>query len=132
MRKDKPSNAPTQRQLRVGEEIRHALSEIFTEGTIYDTDLGSSSITVSEVRVSPDLRNATAFVMPLGGVQDEKKFLQALKRLTPLLRMRMTKRINMKFSPELSFRVDNSFNNASHIEALLQSVLPSSNEPDSD
>lgn len=131
MRKDKSSNAPTQRQLRVGEAIRHALAETFTEGGLYDPDLGDASITVSEVRISPDLRNATAFVMPLGGAQDAKKFLLALKRLTPMLRARIAKKVNLKFAPELLFRMDDSFNQATHIQQLLQSVLPTAApEPD--
>ena len=124
MRKEPLNGAPTQRQLRVGEAIRHALAEIFTEGKFYDAELDNHSITVSEVRISPDLRNATAFVMPLGGTQNDKPFLQALKRLTPLLRARIAKTVNLKFAPELIFRMDNSFAQAHHIETLLQSVLP--------
>jgi ribosome-binding factor A len=124
MRRDKTSPTASQRQLRVGEALRHALAEVFMEGAFYDQDLGTSSITVSEVRVSPDLRNATVFVMPLGGTDDPKKFLGALKRLTPVLRARATKLVNLKFSPELAFRIDDSFTNATHIEKLLQSVLP--------
>jgi len=128
MRKERSPSAPTQRQLRVGEAIRHALAEIFIEEPLYDNDIAGTSITVSEVRVSPDLRNATAFVMPLGGVQDEKKFIQALTRLTPKLRARVTKKVALKFSPELLFRIDNSFTNATRIDTLLQSVLPPTEE----
>lgn len=131
MRKDKDPHAPTQRQLRVGEALRHALAESFTEDALYDPDLGGTSITVSEVRISPDLRNATAFVMPLGGVQDPKKFLLALKRLTPMIRARIAKKVNLKYAPELLFRIDDSFNQATLIEKLLQSVKPTEpTEPD--
>ena len=76
-----PSKAPSQRQLRVGEEIRHALSEVLARGELRDPDLVDVSLTVSEVRISPDLRNATAFVMPLGGVgEDRAALLAALGR----------------------------------------------------
>lgn len=113
--------APTQRQLQVGELLRHALAEVFLEGKFHG-DAFSNSITVSEVRITPDLRSATAFVMPLGGVTDKKAFLKALTKAAPALRAMATKRVKLRFSPELFFRLDDSFDRGSHMEELLKSV----------
>lgn len=117
-----PNQAPSQRQLQVGELIRHALAEVFTEGNFHAGELGNTPITVSEVRIGPDLRNAIAYVMPLGGTKDKKAFIRNLARITPLLRTMVTKRVKLRFSPELAFRLDESFDRASHVETLLQGV----------
>ncbi len=110
---------PSQRQLRVGEEIRHALSSIFMRGEANDPDLDGKSITVSEVRISPDLKNATAFVMPLGGA-DKEKVMEALERSSPYLRKLVTDRIILRFSPRIHFKIDHSFEEAAKIDALLK------------
>lgn len=117
------SKAPSQRQLRVGEEIRHALSAVFMRGEIRDPVLANMSLTVTEVRASPDLRNATAFVVPLGGqaTADRADVLKALKRVAPFLRGQVGKAIHLKFTPALSFQYDDSFEEASHIDDLLRS-----------
>ncbi|MEE8272080.1 MAG: 30S ribosome-binding factor RbfA [Alphaproteobacteria bacterium] len=114
------SNAPTQRQLRVGEELRHALSAILMHGDLRDPALHDVSVTVSEVRVGPDLRNATAFVLPLGG-GDAVEILAALKRATPYLRGRLGRAVRLKFTPNLTFRADRSFDYAQKIDTLLHS-----------
>ena len=115
------SKAPTQRQLRVGEEIRHALSDIFLQGTLYEPELVGVSITVPEVRVSPDLRNATAYVFPLAGNAPEG-FLDVLNKIAPKINHMVTKKIKMRFSPKISFKLDNSFEEASRIENLFENI----------
>jgi ribosome-binding factor A len=122
MNKKHTPKAPTQRQLQVGELLRHALSEIFFEGKYYDAALDGTSITVAEVRMSPDLQNATVFVMPLGGTKDSKGFLQALKRLTPALRSGVAKKVQLRYTPELAFKLDNSFEQVSKMNNLLKSL----------
>jgi ribosome-binding factor A len=110
---------PGQRQLRVGEEIRHALSFIFMRGELHEAALRDASITVSEVRISPDLKNATAYIMPLGGSNSEE-VLQALSDIAPTLRSLVGNKLRLKFTPRLMFRIDNSFDEAHRINALLQ------------
>ena len=112
--------APSQRQLRVGEVIRRALSEILARGDVHDPDLGRASITVSEVRASSDLRQATAFVMPLGGANAEG-VVKALNRNKAELRRLVTAQIDLRFSPELSFVADASFDRMDRTRALLRS-----------
>ena len=113
------ARAPSQRQLRVGEELRHALSMILAEGSIRDPDLSGASITVTEVRVSPDLKNATAFVMPLGGSEVALR-LAALRRAAPFLRGEIARRVNLRFAPRLTFEADRSFDEAGRVEELLR------------
>lgn len=108
------------RLLRVGENIRHALSEIFARGEIRDPALEGVSITVTEVRCSPDLRNATIYVMPLGGVH-EKDVVQALNRCSKYIRGQLSRMVNMKYLPKLKFSSDSSFGEADHIDQLLHS-----------
>jgi ribosome-binding factor A len=112
------SEAPTQRQLRVGEEIRHILSDIFRRDMIRDYQLAGVAITVTEVRVSPDLRNATAFVTRLGR-NDADKLLPALKRAAPFLRGQVAKAIRLRVSPDLSFQADTSIDYAMQVSTLL-------------
>ena len=112
--------APSQRQLRVGEEIRHALSAVLMRGDMRDPDLKDASITVAEVRVSPDLRNATAFILPLGGDRSAE-VLSALKRAAPFLRAQVSQAVRLRFAPSLSFQLDTSFDYADRIGRLLQS-----------
>ena len=109
----------SQRQLRVGEELRHALSEVLGETTLRDPDLVDTTITVTEVRVSPDLKNATAFVMPLGGADLEVK-VAALRRAAPFLRGEVARRLRLRFTPRLGFEPDRSFDTAGRIDSLLR------------
>jgi ribosome-binding factor A len=111
---------PSVRQLRVGEEIRHCLSTVLGRGDLRDPDLRGQIITVSEVRVSPDLRNATVFVMPLGGEADQA-VLEALTRATSYLRSRVSQTVRLRHAPRLSFRRDESYDTASRIDTVLRS-----------
>lgn len=116
----KKRNAPQgQRQLRVGEEVRHVLSELFTRGEVHDKALSARAITISEVRMSPDLRHATCFVMPLGG-EDIDEVLVGLKRAAPFLRGEVGRRIRLRLVPELSFKPDVGFDHAQRIDTLLK------------
>jgi len=113
-------SGPSQRALRAGELIRHALAEIFSRGDVHDPVLESHLITVPEVRMSPDLRQATVYVMPLGG-RDEKTVLEALNRNKRFLRGEIAHRVNMKFAPDIHFRIDERFAEADRIDKLLRS-----------
>jgi ribosome-binding factor A len=106
--------------LRVGEVIRHALSDMFARGEVRDEVLASHIITVPEVRMSPDMRLATAYVMPLGG-QDVGLVLEALERNRRFIKGEIGRRINLRYAPEIRFRRDESFDEASRVEALLRS-----------
>lgn len=111
---------PSQRQLRVGELVRHALAEVLARGDFSDPALGKTLITVPEVRMSPDLKIATCYVMPLGG-KDEKAVLAVLEANAKPLRGEVGHRIDLKFTPELRFRLDTSFDEGARIDALLRS-----------
>ena len=108
-----------ERRTRVGEEIRHALAEIFIRGDINDPVLRDTSITVGEVEVSPDLRNATAYVLPFGDI-DPIEMLESLARVTPFLRHQLTQRVHLRYVPMLRFALDQTYEQASKIESLLQ------------
>ncbi|WP_019955897.1 MULTISPECIES: 30S ribosome-binding factor RbfA [Yoonia] len=110
--------APTQRMLRVGEMIRRTLSEILQRGEVHDPDLARMSITVGEVRMSPDLRIATAFILPLGGIGKEEA-LDALRRNRHEVRHLVVKGGTMKFAPELRFQLDGTFDQMDATRALL-------------
>jgi ribosome-binding factor A len=118
--KSKAARAPSQRQLKVGELIRHALSEIFVRGEVMDEVVSQHSLTVPEVRMTPDLKLATAFVMPLGG-GDAEVVVAHLEKHKRFLRGEVAKRVNLKFMPELRFKVDVSFEASSRIDELLAS-----------
>lgn len=109
----------SQRQLRVGEAVRHALADIFLHGGAHDPDLEGHIITVPEVRMSPDLKLATIYVMPLGG-RDTEVVLAALDRNKKFLRGEIARRVNLKFAPDIRFRVDDRFDEAERIEKLLR------------
>ncbi len=111
--------APSQRQLRVGEELRHALAHLLERGEIRDPGLAGTPVTVTEVRVSPDLRNATAFIMPLGGAGDAAA-VDALMRARGYLRRRVADSVRLRTMPQFTFLLDPSFDEADHIEALLR------------
>lgn len=113
-------SGPSQRQLRVGELMRHALAEVLARGEIHDPVLQMHVVTVPEVRMSPDLKIATCFVMPLGG-KDQQEVIQALARNKRYLRGELAHRTNLKFAPDLRFRIDESFEEGSRIDRLLDS-----------
>lgn len=113
------SRAPSQRQLRVGEELRHVLSEIISRSGLSDPALAGANLTVTEVRLSPDLRNATVFVIPLGGAELENK-VEALNRASSYFRGQVARAVDLRNSPSLSFMADRSFDEANKIDALLR------------
>lgn len=118
--RDKGPKAPSQRQLKVGELIRHALAEIFSRGDVMDEVIARHSLTVPEVRMTPDLKLATAFVMPLGGGEADA-VVAHLEKHKRFLRGEVAKRVSLKFMPELRFKVDTSFEESARIDALLAS-----------
>ena len=118
-KRDHPASGPSQRQLRVGELIRHALAEMLSRGDIHDPTIEAHMITVPEVRMTADLRLATVYVMPLGG-KDEKEVVAALERNKKFLRGEIAHRVNLKFAPEIRFRVDERFDEAERIEKILR------------
>jgi ribosome-binding factor A len=118
--RDKGARAPSQRQLKVGELIRHALADIFFRGEIVDEVLSRHSITVPEVRMTPDLKLATVYVLPLGG-GDAEDAVEHLNKHKRFLRGEVAKRIRMKFMPEIRFKVDTSFEASARIDELLAS-----------
>src|SRR5205085_9796257 len=108
---------PSQRQLRVGEELRHLLAGLLRPGELRDPALRDANVTVTEVRVSPDLRNATAFVMPLAG-SNTTEIMEGLKRSAPFLRGRVARSVELRQAPNLVFAIDRAFENAARFEAL--------------
>lgn len=125
------SSAPSQRQLRVGELIRHALAEILQRGEVHDPALEGHVITVPEVRMSPDLKIATAYVMPLGGKGGEE-VVKAFARNKKFLRGGVARRVNLRHAPDLRFRLDPSFDEGDRIGALLRDpTVKRDLEPDS-
>jgi ribosome-binding factor A len=122
----------SQRQLRVGETIRHAVAEILVHGRVHDADLEGHVVTVPEVRMSPDLKLATIYVMPLGG-RDTDVVIAALERNKKFLRGEVARRVNLKFAPDIRFRVDDRFDEAERIEKLLKTpAVQRDLAPDSD
>lgn len=113
------TESPSVRTLRVGERVRHVLSEILARGDVHDETLASHMVSVTEVRMSPDLRHATVFVKPLLGT-DEEAVLAALKRNARYLRGEVAKRVNTKYAADLKFRADESFDEGGRIDALLR------------
>ena len=111
---------PSVRQLRVGEELRHALAEVLGRGDLRDPKLRGRAITVTEVRASPDLKRATAFVTPLGDESTDPEILTALGRASSYLQGEIGRRIRLKFTPQLSFEFDDRFEYASKIDNLLR------------
>ena len=109
----------SQRQLRVGEQLRHALADLLERGDMRDPVLRAVRITVTAVDVSPDLRNALAFIVPLGGGHADEA-LAAMRRAAPYFRARLAKAVDLRFAPDLRFEIDHSFDHAGRIEALLR------------
>src|SRR6516162_7313996 len=114
------AKGPTQRALRAGELVRHALAEILARGEVHDSVIETHLITVPEVRMSPDLRVETVYILPLGG-QDATVVLAALDRNKRYLRGEIAHRVNLKFAPDIRFRIDERFEEAERIERLLRS-----------
>ena len=114
------TSEPSQRALRVGEEVRHALARLLRPGELRDPALYEANVTVTEVRLSPDLRNATAFVMPLAGA-DAADILAGLRRSAPYLRGRVAQAVRLRRAPTLAFALDNAFDSAERLAALLAS-----------
>ncbi len=120
MSKGKAKRGPTQRQLRVSESLRKALCDVFLRCDITDKDLNGVTLTVSEVRSSPDLKNATVYVLPLGGKKQDK-VVEALKRHKRFIRGEVTRRVDLRHTPELIFELDKTFDQSGHMDALLRS-----------
>jgi ribosome-binding factor A len=116
---EKDNRGHSQSQLRVGEEIRHLLAELLERGDMRDPELRDARITVTSVDVSPDLRNATAFIMPLGG-QDKERLLAAMKRASPWFRARVGEKAGLRSAPDIRFQIDTTFDEADKIGALLR------------
>lgn len=119
MRHKEQSQGPSVRVLRVGEQVRHVLSEILQRGDVHDDVLAKHPVSVTEVRMSPDLRHATVFVKPLLG-RDEDAVVKALRTNTAYLQREVAHRIRMKYAAKLKFLPDESFDEASHIDKLLR------------
>jgi ribosome-binding factor A len=118
--RDSSALGGSQRQLRVGELVRHAMAELLARGDVHDPVIETHLITVPEVRMTADLRLATIYIMPLAG-RDADKVLAALERNKKFLRGEVAHRINLKFAPDLRFRVDDRFAEADRIDKLLRS-----------
>ena len=110
--------AASQRQLRVGEELRHALAQLLRPGELRDPALREANVTVTEVRVSPDLRNATAYVMPFAGANADQ-VMAGLKRSAVFLKGRVARMVELRQAPNIAFALDDAFDNAARIAALL-------------
>ena len=126
-------SGPTQRQLRVGETVRRALSDVLARGDVHDTDLNRLSITVGEVRMSPDLKIATAYVLPLGG-EGQDEVLKLLARNKHELRRQVAKKLTLKFSPDLRFQLDQTFDRMDDTRRMLNQdvVRRDAEAPDED
>lgn len=114
------AKGPTQRMLRVGELIRHRVAELLARGDIHDDVITSHVVTIPEVRISPDLKIATVYVMPLGG-QDVKPVIEALTRNRKFIRTEVAEALNLRYAPDLRFREDETFEEATRIDRLLDS-----------
>ncbi|MGE0701315.1 MAG: 30S ribosome-binding factor RbfA [Hyphomicrobiaceae bacterium] len=115
-------HGPSQRQLRVGELVRHKIAEMLARGEVHDDVLAKHVITVPEVRMTPDLKLATVYVMPLGG-KDTKPVLDALDRAKRFIRGEVAHTLSLKFAPDLRFRLDETFDEGARIDALLASPV---------
>lgn len=115
------AKAPSQRQLQVGEELRHILAQVLDRAELHDPAVQNTPITVTEVRASPDLKSATAFVVPLGGdAGGTDRVLEGLNRAAPYLRRILAAKVRLRHTPRIKFLADRSFDEARHIEGLLR------------
>ncbi len=119
-KKTSSAKAPTQRMLRIGELIRHRIAELLVRGDIHDDVIASHSITIPEVRLSHDMKLATIYVMPLGG-DDMKPVIDALERNKKYIRAQVAQTLNLRYAPDLRFREDQTFEEATRIDRLLDS-----------
>jgi ribosome-binding factor A len=119
MRRNETAEGKSVRLLRVGEQVRHALSDILMRGDVHDETLASHMVSVTEVRMSPDLKHATVFVKPLLGA-DEEAVIKALRTNTAYLQSEVARRVNTKYAAKLKFLADESFDEGSHIDTLLR------------
>jgi ribosome-binding factor A len=117
--RDRSPAGPSQRQLRVGELIRHAIAELLSRGEVHDPVIEEHMITIPEVSMTADLRLATIYVMPLGG-RDAKPVIEALEKNKKFLRTEIAHRVNLKFAPDIRFRFDERFDEAERIEKILR------------
>ena len=115
------TSGPSQRQLRVGETLRHALSEILMREDFFEPDLSNVSITISEISVSPDLSNARVYTMPLGGINVDV-ILPALNRLAPVIQSLVAKKVHLRRTPRLRFLLDNSFENVARMNQIFHQI----------
>lgn len=127
--RDAGPQGASQRQLRVGEELRHVVARLLERGVLRDPAVAGRSFTVTEVRVSPDMKNATAFVTPLGG-EGGAEAVKALNHAAPHLRSLMAHEVRLRHTPRLSFLLDTSFDHASRIDRLLREVAPPEDGPE--
>lgn len=120
---------PSQRQLRVGEMLRHVIAGVIERGELRDPHAAGIPVTVTEVRVSPDMRSAIVFVVPLGG-RDTDTVVEALRRAAPFLRRRVAEEVTLKFLPALKFEADTAFDHATRIDKLLRDAPPAADDDD--
>ena len=120
MRRQETAEGRSVRLLRVGEQVRHAISDVLMRGDVHDATLQSHLVSITEVRMSPDLRHATVFVKPLLG-QDEEVVLKALRTNTAFLQREVAQRVQTKFAAKLKFIADESFDEGTHIDRILRS-----------
>jgi ribosome-binding factor A len=130
------SKSASKRQLRVGEQLRHIISEVLSEGNIHDPEVSTTPVTVTEVQPSPDMRNATVYVVPLGGVNEEA-VIKGLNRSSGFVQAEMARQLSMKFTPRLTFKKDASFEYGDHIDSLIRKTSAErssdqKSDPDSD
>ena len=122
MRRNETPEGKSVRLLRVGEQVRHALSDILMRGDVHDETLAKHMVSVTEVRMSPDLRHATVFVKPLLGA-DEDAVIKALRTNTAFLQSEVARRVNTKYAAKLKFLADESFDQGTHIDTLLRKPI---------
>ena len=120
-RKSKDNSIKSQRQLRVGEELRHLISNALLRETFYDPIIENNTITVTEVNVSPDLKNAKVYIMPLGG-ENKSDVLDSLRKANGRIKKLISDNINLRQIPKLQFRIDETFEYARNIESILQKI----------
>ena len=120
MKQEDARGVPSQRQYKVGEIIKKALVETFERVEIRDPALSGTSITVSQVEIGPDLKLARVYIMPLGG-HNQERVIEGLERATTFLRKNVAKRVALKYTPRLVFKVDNAFDSSQHIDKLFKS-----------
>ena len=122
------TNDPSQRMLRVGEQIKHVIAEVFLRGDFYEEDLlDTPNVTVTEVRVSPDLKHATAYVISLGGAAMDR-IIPALNREAAHFQKEINRQTQLKFTPKLQFRLDETYDKASRLEGIISTIKYSDQE----